>query len=137
MDSIDLNNIDCSKVKRFSLNGHSYDAKIVSVYDGDTVTAVFYFNNDLYKWSCRLYGIDTPELRTSNQKEKEMGLIVRNELRKLILDKVVKLECKEFDKYGRLLVDIIYNDIKVNDWLIHNKYAIKYSGGKKEEWNFE
>lgn len=137
MSAIDLNTIDCSKVKKFSLEGKEYDAKIVSVYDGDTVNAVFYFNNDLHRWSCRLDGIDTPELRTTNDKEKEMGVMVRNELRKKILNKVVKLKCKEFDKYGRLLVDIYYNDININEWLIDNKYAVKYTGGKRQEWKFE
>lgn len=137
MEKKDLSKIDCSNVQKFSLNEKEYEAKIVSVYDGDTVNAVFYYNDNLYKWSCRLDGIDTPELKTGNEKEKEMGLKVRDELRKMILDKIVKIKCKEFDKYGRLLVDIFYNDIKINDWLLENKYAVKYTGGKKNEWTFE
>ena len=134
---LDLENIDCSKVLKFSLDGEVYDAKVVSVYDGDTVNAVFLFNNKLNKWACRLDGLDTPELRTSDEKEKEVAIMVRDKLREKILNKVVKLECKKFDKFGRLLVDIYYNDLKINDWLIENKYAVKYSGGKKKEWNFE
>lgn len=134
---IDLDKTDCTKVPKFSLKDKKYDAKIVSVYDGDTVNAVFEFSGELYKWSCRLDGIDTPEIRTSNPKEKEFAIKVRDILRNKILDKIVKLECKEFDKYGRLLVDIYYKDEYINNWLIDNNYAYKYDGGSKKEWVFE
>ena len=43
--------------------------KIVSVYDGDSVKALLPLNGTLYKWSCRLLDIDTPELRTRYKKE--------------------------------------------------------------------
>ena len=46
------------------LNGTTIQGKIVSVYDGDSVKALLPLNGILYKWSCRLSGIDTPELRT-------------------------------------------------------------------------
>lgn len=52
------------------------EAKIVSVYDGDSVKAIFPFNNVMYKWNCRLSGIDTPEVRTSNQLEKNMVILL-------------------------------------------------------------
>ena len=42
------------------------------------------------------------------------------------------VECHDFDKYGRLLIDIKDNlNIKISEWLIENNYAFAYDGGKK------
>ena len=87
-----------------------------------------------YRFNCRIEGVDTPELRTRNKKEKAMGIKVRDELRKKILDKMVKVECGEFDKYGRLLVDIIIDNTSIKKWLIENNYAFSYDGGTKKSW---
>lgn len=121
-------------VPYFSLNGLVTDAKIVKVYDGDTVHVVFKYFDKFYKWNGRIAHVDTPELRTKNEEEKKKGYEVRDKLRELILDKVVRLTCHEFDKYGRLLIDIQLGDIKVDEWLISNGYAKKYEGGTKEKW---
>ena len=112
------------------------EAKIISVYDGDTVKAIFPLNGVLYKWNCRLIGIDTPEVRTSHKLEKKYGYIVRDHLRNKILNKVVQLKCGDLDKYGRLLVTIFCenNTCDVNNWLINNKYALPYDGGRKKSW---
>lgn len=118
------------------VNGTTVDAKVVSVYDGDTIKVIFPLNGVLYKWNCRLTGVDTPELRTRHKLEKEKGYIVRDELRKKILNKVVTLECGDLDKYGRLLVKIICDDGKcrVDEWLINSGYAFYYDGGTKTSW---
>lgn len=132
---MELNNItDYKNIKKFSLNDLKTDAKIIKVYDGDTVTAIFYLNNELYKWSCRLTGIDTPELKTKDESEKILGLKARDALKEKILDKIVKLHCYEFDKYGRLLVDIYLEDLHINKWLIDENYANSYDGGTKTKW---
>ena len=55
------------------VNNQSIEAKVISVYDGDTIKALFPLNGVMYKWNCRLVGIDTPEIRTRNLKEKEFG----------------------------------------------------------------
>ena len=128
-DSID------SSVKQFGFDGETKKAKVVSVYDGDTIKVVFPFLRKLYKFNCRILGVDTPEIRTRNKDEKEFGLKVRDELRKKILNKVVTLKCGEFDKYGRLLVNIKLSDEEtIKDWLINNNYAFAYDGGTKKKW---
>jgi micrococcal nuclease len=131
MDTLD-NQTD--KVDFFSLNGQSFQAKVVNVYDGDTIHVVFKYFDKFYKWNCRIAHVDTPELRTKNEEEKKKGYEARDKLRELILNKIVKLNCLEFDKYGRLLVDIYLNEANVNDWLVANGYAKKYEGGTKEAW---
>lgn len=118
----------------FSLNGIKTDAKVVHVYDGDTVHVVFKLFDNYYKWVCRIAHVDTPELRTKNEEEKKKGYETRDKLRDLILDKIVNIHCLDFDKYGRLLAELYIDDIHVNQWLIDNNYAKKYEGGTKEKW---
>lgn len=136
MSKFDLSKIDNTKIETFTLNGYQTEANVVSVHDGDTIKAVFPFNDKLYRWNCRIDGVDTPELKTKNLKEKEAGIVARDALREKILDKVVKLTCKEFDKYGRLLVDVEYDNCLINKWLIDSNYAKPYFGGKKVSWEF-
>ena len=133
--TIDWNKID-STVKEFGFHGETKEAKVVSVYDGDTVKVVFPVLRKLYKFNCRLQGVDTPELRTRDKTEKAYGIKVRDLLREKILNKVVTIHCGDFDKYGRLLIDIqCKNDKeKISEWLINNKYAFVYAGGTKKKW---
>jgi micrococcal nuclease len=121
----------------FSFEGQDIQCKVVSVYDGDTIKIIFPLNNNIYKWNCRLTGVDTPEIRTKCKKEKEYGYKVRDLLREKILNKIVKIKCGKFDKYGRLLGEIICDEesCSVNQWLINNNYAFKYDGGKKKKWS--
>ena len=117
-------------------------AKVVHVYDGDTIHVVFYALGDYYKWKCRIYGIDTPELRTKNQNEKKMGYTIRDMMIDHFLNKIVSIQCYDFDKYGRLLIDIFLpqeidnpNNYKMlSQWMVKNKYAHSYLGGTKEKW---
>ena len=127
----------------FTLKGMKVNGKIVSVYDGDTCKIVFPFENK-YKWNCRLTGIDTPEMKTKFQKEKEFATHIRDFLRNKILDKIVNVECFEFDKYGRLLVniDIMEGDlnfspklININKLLVEKGYAFDYTGKTKQSWS--
>ena len=65
--------------------------------------------------------------------------MVRDKLREKILDKIIMVKCLDFDKYGRLLVEIYEikeHDTKSNisDWLIDNNYAYVYNGGTKKPW---
>lgn len=128
----------------FTLNGLEVEAKVVDIYDGDTVKIVFKcaeLNKKYYKWNCRINNVDTPEIRTKNEKEKEYAIQIRDKLRELMLNKIVTVTCGKFDKYGRLLVDIFIKDendevINVSNWLIENNYAKEYHGGTKEKWIF-
>jgi endonuclease YncB( thermonuclease family) len=122
-------------VPPFSLGGKSHFAKVSSVYDGDTVKCIFGFGGEMFVWNCRISGVDTPELRTRNVLEKAHGYVARDRLRELILGKVVLLKCGEFDKYGRLLIDIELSDgTNVSKWLVQEGLAFEYDGGTKRSW---
>ena len=69
MTEIDWSKVD-KKIKRFSLENQRKIGKCVDVYDGDTIQVVFQMQSELFRWTCRLVGIDTPEIRTRNKTEK-------------------------------------------------------------------
>lgn len=133
-DNIDWSKID-NKIKLFSLENKCFNAKVVSIYDGDTVKVVFKIFGEFFKFNCRLINIDTPEIRCKCKIQKKYGYVVRDKLREKILNKVVKINCHEFDKYGRLLIEIIYDNSNINQWMIDYNYAFQYDGGTKSDWS--
>ena len=112
-------------------------AKVVSVYDGDTITVAAKSSCTapplLYK--VRLARIDTPELRTKDAEEKRLAILARDALSEKILGKIVTLENVGLEKYGRVLADISYRGENICDWLLKEKYAKPYDGGTKDtDW---
>lgn len=106
---------------------YNYKAKIIDVYDGDTVTAMVDLGFlHFQEMKLRLYGIDTPELRGE---EREQGIVVRDILREMILGKEVTIRSykDKQGKYGRYLANIILEDgLEVNQWLVDNGHAKEY-----------
>lgn len=120
-------------VKTFSFEGYKGFAKVVKVYDGDTCTCVFKpkmrRDDPMIKCRIRMERYDAPELKA------EMGKEARDFLAEMIMEKVVWMEMKKNDKWGRILAEIWLNkgDSKsVNDLMLESKYAKPYNGkGKK------
>jgi endonuclease YncB( thermonuclease family) len=133
-DIEELLSLDCNKINKFTLEGLTKTAKVVKVYDGDTITIVFKHKDEYNKWNCRIYGIDTPEIKSKNPEEKKAAVIARDFLKDLILEKIVTIKCLDFDKYGRLLVNVFYDDKNVMNTMIENNYGKEYFGGTKEEF---
>lgn len=107
---------------------------VTKVYDGDTITIASklpYENSPLYKWSVRLNGIDCPEIKGKSSDEKDIAKLAKQEVEKLCLNKIIKLEPVDLDKYGRLLANIYIDNINISQHLINNKLAIAYDGGTK------
>ena len=115
---------------------YTYTASVLKVIDGDTIEVDFDlgFGVWLRNQRIRLDGIDTPESRTSDKEEKVRGTLSKEKLKE-ILGKEIQVTTKidPNEKYGRIL-GVLVNDkgINVNQWLIDNNYAVKYSGENKE-----
>ena len=138
-----LNKEDCklfeaanTKTAKFTLKGYKTYAKCVYVYDGDTVHIVFKqpHSTECFKWIIRMNGIDTPEMKSKNANEKQAAVAARDFLRGLILDKIIIVECGDFDKYGRLLGEIYLegNPVSLSKQMIENGHAKAYDGGTKD-----
>lgn len=117
-------------------------ARVIKVYDGDTITIASYYPNDvnkLYKFSVRLYGIDCPEKYSKIKSERDTAELATHFLTDLILNKIVTLHIYELDKYGRLLADVFINGLSCSHLMLENRYAVKYNGKTKrlpENWMY-
>lgn len=117
--------------------------KVIKVYDGDTITVATTMpwasymiseRNKIYRFSIRLRGLDTPEIRSSDEEEKLMGRFVQEKLHNMLFGEFVRLENVEVEpKYGRILATVIResDDLDICDWLLENRMAVPYDGGTK------
>jgi len=136
LDLIELENTTI-RTPIFSFNGYETIAKCVKCYDADSIHVVFLYNKKFYRFICRLNGIDAAEIRSKNENEKKIAIKGKEFLESLILNKCIKVLCYNYDKYGRILVDIFSNNVYINNLLIKKKYAYKYDGKTKknfDEW---
>ena len=121
--------------------------KIDKVLDGDTIDVTIDLGFDLYKKErVRIAGVDTPEKRTRDLEEKELGIHATNWLKEKLEgaisgddDLVIRTELVGgTGKYGRLLGWCYIGDaeLSLNEQMITEGYAWAYDGGTKSK-NFE
>lgn len=114
--------------------------RVIKCYDGDTITIASYLpynNSKLYKFSVRINGIDCPEIRSKNDTEKKCALLSKTAVENKILNKIVTLDNVGTEKYGRILADVIIDNISIGPWLIEQKLAVNYDGKTKhtpDDW---
>ncbi len=127
-----------------------YVRKVENVVDGDTIDVLIDLGFDiLFSSRVRLAGIDTPESRTKDLKEKALGLESKEYLKKALgleskeyLKKAIKaaktvvIKTEKMDsseKYGRILGWVYINGdtVSLNDMMINDGYAWGYLGDTK------
>jgi len=117
---------------------YEYGCTVTRVVDGDTIDVIIDLGfSILHKCRVRLYGIDTPESRTRDKDEKVRGKLAGKYLKDAI-DKgdTIVLQTKMKDskgKFGRVLANIIVDDININQAMIVNHLAVRYHGQSKED----
>ena len=109
------------------------EGKVIKVYDGDTITIASLIpgSTTMYRFSVRLNGIDTPEMKSKNETEKLLTHNAQRELSEKVLGKVVHLKDVSMEKYGRLLATVDYKNQNITQWMIDKGHAVKYDGGTK------
>ena len=112
---------------------------VLKVVDGDTIDASIDLGFDIsLSKRIRLAGIDAPESRTTNLKEKALGLESKEWLKKALegaKDILIKTEKPDStEKYGRIIGHLFINDqeTSLNNQMIAEGYALEYEGGKKD-----
>ena len=117
--------------------------EINRVVDGDTIDVTIDLGFDLYKKErVRVAGVDTPEKRTRNLEEKELGIDATYWLQEKLEgavagddDLIIRTELDGgVGKYGRLLgwLYIGDGDLSLNEQMITEGYAHPYDGGTKD-----
>ena len=127
-----------------------YNFRVVEinrVVDGDTIDVTIDLGFDLFKKErVRVAGVDTPEKRTRDLEEKELGIDATNWLKEKLDgaisgddDLIIRTEpVGGMGKYGRLLGWLYIGDsqVSLNELMIEEGYAWEYDGGTKQK-NFE
>ena len=127
-----------------------YNFRVVEinrVLDGDTIDVTIDLGFDLFKKErVRIAGVDTPEKRTRDLEEKELGIDATNWLKARLEgaiagddDLIIRTELVGgMGKYGRLLGWLYIGDatLSLNELMIDEGYAWAYDGGTKQK-NFE
>jgi endonuclease YncB( thermonuclease family) len=132
------------EMKCFSFKGQTFLGLPTNIYDGDTLSILFIYNGKPIKYRCRCLGYDSPEMKPSLQNsnrenEKVFALAAKTRFTELLNkspEGIIRFECFDFDKYGRLLVKI-WNQVDetcINDMMVQECHGKKYDGGKKESW---
>jgi len=114
--------------------------QVVKVVDGDTIDVVIDLGFDIsFTSRVRLAGIDTPESRTTDAREKILGQEVKEYLKKALegaTDIVIRTEkVDSSEKYGRILGWLFVNKGtgSLNMELVNKGYAWSYDGGTKKK----
>jgi len=139
-----------------SLDKVNQKCVVLDCYDGDTcIIALHIDRHKINLFKCRLIGIDTPEMKGGDKcrameardfliNSVSLQPIKSNSTRReaqvhlSTFKRVVRVECGEWDKYGRLLIKLfVQQGVKekcINEELIKEGHAKKYDGGTKEAW---
>ena len=116
---------------------YEYNCKIVRVIDGDSILVDIDLGFDTWRCgeSIRLFGVDCPECRSRDPKEKAAGLAAKDFVKGLLHDGgTYTLTTKEKGKFGRYLGVIMLSDkTSVNAALVTEHLAVPYHGQNKQE----
>ena len=126
-----------TKLPAVDLCGKKLFARVVKVYDGDTVTLKFCLAGVWHAQRIRLMGINTPELLGGTEQQTAEGCRSRDILANMIGNKVVFAIFHKNDKYGRPLVNIYYSPSQSRleyseklpqDYIDVNRYMLRLGG---------
>ncbi len=145
-DSLCKTTFENAKINK--LEGNTHMCKILNVYDGDTFTIGIADMPD-EKFSIRLYGIDTPEIKPLlSIDDRDLHKKAANVCRQIVISKfnkvnnIVWVKFMHREKYGRELgVIYLYRGDKIDDKdnladiLITEEIGLEYTGKKKNEFS--
>lgn len=150
-----MKNYTLTNTPSFTLKGKECYCRVVDMYDADTLTLVVPLFDGYYKFACRVYGIDTAEIKSATTDLKQLAQKAKNRMLQLCGVSAVELDriysrkevqelldlevylvwCKfdDFDKYGRPLVTMYEkeNGRELAGCLVEEGLAKSYFGGTK------
>lgn len=105
-----------------------YNATVLKVVDGDTVHLMVDLGCDVnVKMTCRLAGINAPEMST------DAGKAAREFLVELLQGQSIELHTVKDrkEKYGRYLAHLILDDgTFAEDWMVRHGHAVRVDYGR-------
>jgi endonuclease YncB( thermonuclease family) len=118
-------------------------AKVLGVYDGDTITIAAYYADAYRKFNLRIYGIDCAELKGGTEETKKQARMAKKYVTDTLLNRIVTVEIlnnrldmdgkKIHDKFGRLIGKVYdQQNCNIAGTLVNMGLAKEYYGGTKE-----
>jgi endonuclease YncB( thermonuclease family) len=122
----------------------------MKVYDGDSYTLLWKQDSRFVYANCRMYGIDTPEMRSPDESQKAKAQECKRMMTHVLMNERMLFTTvgnTGLDKYGRPLVqlfvdpehtsqrcrDILAGEDSVNAWALkHLPGCMAYFGGSKQ-----
>lgn len=132
------------KFENIRLASRKFPARVLGVYDGDTITIGFKINGGYWQSPLRIYGIDAPELNPNKEGrtiesinlEKAAAIKARDRVAELTIGKLIIVEThKQPDKFGRLLGAVYVDDQNLSEILVKEQLVVRYYGKKKENFD--
>lgn len=112
-----------------------YDAKVLKVTDGDTLDVMIDVGFNIFtKCRLRLDGINTPESRTKDLREKALGLKAKEFTKNFLKDGICQVHTVKKGKFGRYLSEVFVDAKLLNKALIKAGLAREYHGEKRKGW---
>jgi micrococcal nuclease len=107
---------------------YNYNATVERVVDGDTVVLDIDLGFTIHwKSSCRLWGVNTPELKSKLKDERDKAIMAKQFLIDVLpVGSKVFINSRQLDKYGRPLVEIFVNDVNINNEIIDKSLGVVY-----------
>ena len=153
-----LEQYNIHNTNEFTLNNIFTEARVIDIYDGDTCTIIIKFNNIYNKFTVRLNGIDTCEMKAKSAENKKKAYLARDRLLNLVTnipqqnDSLPRKTVRDLlnrevylinicitgtDKYGRLLGDLyslndVAKTVSFSSILLTEKLAYAYDGKTKK-----
>lgn len=114
---------------------YQYKTFVNEVIDGDTFDCTVDLGFKVFrKERIRMFGINTPESRTKDKVEKELGLKAKAYLKEKIEGVDVVMEVIKQEKFGRYMAIVYIGGVSLNDEMVRLKYARAYFGEKRGAW---
>lgn len=146
-----------TNICEFSLKGKEFFARVADIYDGDTLTLIIPVENSFFRYSVRMIGIDTCEIKSKHLENKKLAIRARNTLLKWVMKSrhintdepytrkqiqdmlssdvcLVWVKCDDFEKFGRILCNVYSDPSDIESFserLIAEKLAYPYMGDTK------
>jgi len=142
----------------FTLAGTTIRARVLDVYDGDTMTVALPWKGSCYRFKLRLLGINAEEIRGVDAETKVRALQARDRILELVTGGefkpsakctrkvcrhalahkpyLVTVQCNDFDKYGRVLARVLTpgsQAVSVSDILVQEGLAREYMVTRKTD----
>lgn len=108
---------------------YQYKAEVKRITDGDTVYLIIDLGMHAFvKFSCRLAGINAPELKSEDETVRAKAKLSKEYLATLLpIGSTIIIDSKRLDKYDRPLIVITTEaGFNINDEMVAKGHAIVY-----------